>query len=296
MKFTDRNPKIIVIGSSSIDLVLKTDHHPHPNETVMANEISTIFGGKGANQAIGVSRLGGEVYFLSRVGSDKEGAKIVERLESQGVNTDFVIRDKEHLTGRAFVTSADGMLKIIVAPGAGNFLSEQEVDAFFKVVKDADVVLTQLETGDPLVEYIAGRCADLGIRLGLYASPGRVIRKKVLDSLSFLVAKSTDMAAIFGKDSQDDALKRMPNRLFIRDAMNSTIYFNGHEMKFFREDHGKIKDTMGMGDAFTSGFTIALSHGNTLEDCVRFGNKVAAKVAEQEGSQAGLPHLREVAE
>ena len=101
------------------------------------------------------------------------------------------------------------------------------------------------------------------------------------------------MEIIFGEGNREDIIKHLPNKLFVRDGANSTSYFDGKEMKYFRKNPSTEAHNMGLGDAFTSGFSIALLHGNSIEDCVKFGNDVALKAADYRGSQKGLPYLED---
>ena len=107
------------------------------------------------------------------------------------------------------------------------------------------------------------------------------------------MAKSNELSIIFGEESREKILRKYPNKLFVRDDANSTIYHNGSEMKYHRNDPEDMPNKMGMGDAFTSGFSIALCHGNEIDDCVKFGNDVSLKVAQKRGSQTGLPKLKD---
>jgi len=130
-------------------------------------------------------------------------------------------------------------------------------------------------------------------KLGIYASPAARISEEILDYASFIVAKSNELSIIFGEESREKILRKYPNKLFVRDDANSTIYHNGSEMKYHRNDPEDMPNKMGMGDAFTSGFSIALCHGNEIDDCVKFGNDVSLKVAQKRGSQTGLPKLKD---
>ncbi|MNT53695.1 5-dehydro-2-deoxygluconokinase [compost metagenome] len=118
----------------------------------------------------------------------------------------------------------------------------------------------------------------------------------MIDYATFIVAKSTDLEIIFGEGNHEDIMKHLPNKLFVRDGANSTSYFDGSEMKYFRKNPSTEAHSMGLGDAFTSGFSIALLHKNSIEDCVKFGNEVALKAADYRGSQKGLPYLKEMQE
>ena len=106
MNITSEQPKIIVIGSSSIDLVLNTTHPPRPNETVMAEKSESFFGGKGANQAVATSRLGASVYFIGAVGMDPFGQQILRNLVEEGVNVGYVLETEEAATGTAYVIAS----------------------------------------------------------------------------------------------------------------------------------------------------------------------------------------------
>ena len=272
MKVSAEQPKIIVVGSSSIDLVLNTSFHPEPNETVIAQKSETFFGGKGANQAVGTARLGASTFFIGCVGMDPYGQQILRNLVDENVNVGFVHEDLDHATGTAYVTAAHGKNAIVVVPSANYCLEPKHLESAERFFSTADLVLTQLE---------------------IYASPAARISEEILDYASFIVAKSNELSIIFGEESREKILRKYPNKLFVRDDANSTIYHNGSEMKYHRNDPEDMPNKMGMGDAFTSGFSIALCHGNEIDDCVKFGNDVSLKVAQKRGSQTGLPKLKD---
>ncbi|WP_407483549.1 PfkB family carbohydrate kinase [Elizabethkingia meningoseptica] len=293
MKFSGDIPKIVVVGSSSVDLVLTTEHHPHINETVLAIQTENFFGGKGANQAVGASRLGAQVHFVGCVGKDANGRQVLENLVNEGVNVNLVDENAEHPTGTAYVTTAHGKISIVVAPAANNFITRSDIDKAEAAIAEADIVLTQLEIPVEVVEYLFEVCKKHNTRIGLYASPAKFVKEEIAEAADFIVAKSNDLSVIFGEEGRDKVMKKLPNKLFIRDDTNSTVYFNGEEMKYYRNAPDTIAYKMGMGDAFTSGFAIALCHGNEIDDCVRFGNEVSLKVSANKGSQKGLPYLKD---
>ncbi len=130
-----------------------------------------------------------------------------------------------------------------------------------------------------------------GKLVGVYASPGRRLSDELIDSVDFIIVKSTELSVVFGEDQKEIVLKKYFNKVFIRDNTNSTIYFDGIEMKYFRNENDNMIYRMGMGDAFTSGFAVALCHKNTIEDCVKFGNRVSSMVSLGKGAQSDLPFL-----
>ena len=293
MKLSNIKPNIVVVGSSSIDLVLKTSKIPTANNTVLAESLKSFLGGKGANQAIATSRLGAQTYFISRVGMDPFGQQVLRNLNDEAVNVAYVVEDEDEDTGTAYVTASDEGNAITVVPAANYNLSPTDISEAEKYLVAADLILTQLEIPMQTVEFLFKKAEILNKKIGIYAAPASRLSEEIIQYASFIVAKSTDLEIIFGEGNREDIIKHLPNKLFVRDGANSTSYFDGKEMKYFRKNPSTEAHNMGLGDAFTSGFSIALLHGNSIEDCVKFGNDVALKAADYRGSQKGLPYLED---
>ena len=293
MNITSDQPKIIVVGSSSIDLVLNTDHLPKPNETVMAVKSESFFGGKGANQAVGTARLGASVYFIGCVGMDPFGQQILRNLVDEGVNVGYVVETESAATGTAYVTASEGINSIVVVPASNYCLKPQHVAEAEKFFATADLVLIQLEIPMEVVEFTVELAKKYNAKVGIYASPAKELSAQVLENSSFIVAKSNELSIVFGEEQREEILRKYPNKLFVRDDSNSTTYFNGSEMKYYRNDHDSVLHKLGMGDAFTAGLAVALCHKNSVDECVKFGNDVSLKVTKNRGSQRGLPYLKD---
>ena len=293
MKLSNIKPNIVVVGSSSIDLVLNTSKIPTANNTVLAESLQSFLGGKGANQAIATSRLGAQTYFISRVGMDPFGQQVLRNLNDEAVNVAYVVEDEDEDTGTAYVTASEEGNAITVVPAANYNLSPKDISEAEKYLVAADLILTQLEIPMQTVEFLFKKAEILNKKIGIYAAPASRLSKEIIQYASFIVAKSTDLEIIFGEGNREDIIKHLPNKLFVRDGANSTSYFDGKEMKYFRKNPSTEAHNMGLGDAFTSGFSIALLHGNSIEDCVKFGNDVALKAADYRGSQKGLPYLED---
>lgn len=293
MKLSNIKPNIVVVGSSSIDLVLNTSKIPTANNTVLAESLQSFLGGKGANQAIATSRLGAQTYFISRVGMDPFGQQVLRNLNDEAVNVAHVVEDEDEDTGTAYVTASNEGNAITVVPAANYNLSPTDISEAEKYLVAADLILTQLEIPMQTVEFLFKKAETLNKKIGIYAAPASRLSDEIIQYASFIVAKSTDLEIIFGEGNREDIIKHLPNKLFVRDGANSTSYFDGKEMKYFRKNPSTEAHNMGLGDAFTSGFSIALLHGNSIEDCVKFGNDVALKAADYRGSQKGLPYLED---
>lgn len=271
MKLSNIKPNIVVVGSSSIDLVLNTSKIPTANNTVLAESLKSFLGGKGANQAIATSRLGAQTYFISRVGMDPFGQQVLRNLNDEAVNVAHVVEDEDEDTGTAYVTASNEGNAITVVPAANYNLSPTDISEAEKYLVAADLILTQLEIPMQTVEFLFKKAEILNKKIGIYAAPASRLSEEIIQYASFIVAKSTDLEIIFGEGNREDIIKHLPNKLFVRDGANSTSYFDGKEMKYFRKNPRTEAHNMGLGDAFTSGFSIALLHGNSIEDCVNLG-------------------------
>lgn len=291
MNFSSEQPKIIVVGSSSIDLVLETEKVPGSNETVIASQSESFFGGKGANQAVGAARLGASVYFIGCVGQDPIGQQIMRNMVDENVNVSFVYETEHDASGTAYVTTSHGNSAIVVVPAANNYLSTDHVESADRDFQTADLILVQLEVSMEVVEFTINKAKKYGKKVGLYASPAQRLSDEIVENLDFIVVKSNELHILFGEDQREEILKKYFNKVFVRDDINSTVYFDGTEMKYCRNEKDKAIYKMGMGDAFTVGFSIALCHNNDIDDCVKFGNEVSARVSARKGSQTGLPRL-----
>ncbi|MFN4362609.1 ribokinase [Chryseobacterium hispalense] len=291
MNFSSDQPKIIVVGSSSIDLVLETEKVPGSNETVIASQSESFFGGKGANQAVGAARLGASVYFIGCVGQDPIGQQIMRNMVDENVNVSFVYETEHDASGTAYVTTSQGNSAIVVVPAANNYLSTDHVESADRDFQTADLILVQLEVSMEVVEFTINKAKKYGKKVGLYASPAQRLSDEIVENLDFIVVKSNELHILFGEDQREEILKKYFNKVFVRDDINSTVYFDGTEMKYCRNEKDKAIYKMGMGDAFTVGFSIALCHNNDIDDCVKFGNEVSARVSARKGSQTGLPRL-----
>ncbi|WP_029294689.1 ribokinase [Chryseobacterium hispalense] len=291
MNFSSEQPKIIVVGSSSIDLVLETEKVPGSNETVIASQSESFFGGKGANQAVGAARLGASVYFIGCVGQDPIGQQIMRNMVDENVNVSFVYETEHDASGTAYVTTSQGNSAIVVVPAANNYLSTDHVESADRDFQTADLILVQLEVSMEVVEFTINKAKKYGKKVGLYASPAQRLSDEIVENLDFIVVKSNELHILFGEDQREEILKKYFNKVFVRDDINSTVYFDGTEMKYCRNEKDKAIYKMGMGDAFTVGFSIALCHNNDIDDCVKFGNEVSARVSARKGSQTGLPRL-----
>lgn len=294
MKFSSYQPKIIVIGSSSVDLILGTDHTPQPNESVMAEYSESYFGGKGANQAVAAARLGASVYFVGCVGMDPMGQQVMRHLVDEGVNVGFVYETEQMDTGTAYIIATPTESSVIVVPAANYCLDTKHIDEVSKYFETADFILIQLEVPMEVVNHTLKLAKRYGAKVGLYASPAQKLTRDIMDQASFVVMKNSDTKNGFdGLHTTEELLKSYPNKLFLREENNATIYYNGTEMVYRQHPDSNNPNKIGMGDAFTSAMAMALCHRNSIDEAVKFGNEVSSRVSKSRGAQRGLPYLKD---
>ena len=215
-------------------------------------------------------------------------------LVDEGINVGYVVETEEAPTGTAYVVAAKGINSIVVVPASNYCLKPKHIAEAEKFFSTTDLVLIQLEIPMDVVEYTSELVKKNGKKMGIYASPAKELSAAVIENATFIVAKRNELSIIFGNEPREQILRKYPNKLVVRDDTNSTTYFNGTEMKYYRNDHDSVLHKMGMGDAFTAGFAVALCHQNNIDDCVKFGNDVSLKVTKNRGSQSGLPYLKDI--
>ncbi|MEG0268558.1 MAG: PfkB family carbohydrate kinase [Carnobacterium sp.] len=157
--------KLTVIGSLSTDFVVTADKRPNVGETIIGNGFATTFGGKGANQAVAASRLGGEVTMIGTVGSDIFGKEILINLENNSINTRYVESVTQVPSGSAHITVVDGDNTIIYIPGANDKITKEQIEQAYPVIGVSDVVIIQNETPLEIIELVIQICFEKGIKI-----------------------------------------------------------------------------------------------------------------------------------
>ena len=173
--------KIVIIGSSNTDLVVKTPRMPEPGETILGGTFMMAGGGKGANQAVAVARLGGDVTFIAKVGSDLFGTEAVSRYAKEGIDTRTILCDHTAPSGVALITVDDAAENcIVVAPGANNNLSRADIDANRETIGSAQYLLMQLEVPMEVVEYAAALAHEAGVKVILNPAPESILSDNMI--------------------------------------------------------------------------------------------------------------------
>lgn len=296
---------IYVVGSLNIDYVARVDKAPVGGETVVANNAEINFGGKGANQAVAVAKMGGKVMMIGCVGSDQMGGAIKDKLAFYGVCTDFVAV-KDGLSGSAYITiDGSGENRIVVCQNANALLTERDVEIALKDAKADDILLVSLEI--PL--DTAAAALKMGKEKGMFTvlnpAPARELSGAILASSDILIPNETETEVISEVNPIDIVHSVLAiKKLYTLGANDVVITLGGRGSLVAQglnvtevDIAQKIKpiDTTGCGDTYVGALCCMLSRGASLVEGCRFASCAASLTASKKGAMNSVPTLGEVA-
>ncbi|NBC30570.1 MAG: ribokinase [Spirochaetes bacterium] len=295
-----------VIGSINMDLVAGVDHFPRPGESRIGHSFGTYPGGKGANQATALARLGAAVMMAGRVGKDTFGEDYLESFRKEGVDLSLVQVDANAATGVAVIEVDDtGENHIVVVPGANMTLGESYVNENATAIAKADICLFQLEV--PAEANRAGmalaRKAGRTTILDPAPAPREAIPEKILSQADYVTPNETEAQFITGVEVSNAASAERAARALQKQGARVVIIKAGAHGAYIADDNGvrhvegfsvKAVDTTAAGDAFNAGLAYALGTGKPLYDAVRYANAVGALACTRLGAQSALPRREEV--
>ncbi|MGE6630292.1 ribokinase [Bacillus sp. NPDC077027] len=286
--------KIVVIGSCSMDLVVTSSKRPNAGETVLGESFKTVPGGKGANQAVASARLGADVYMVGRIGDDSYGQEILQNLQDQGVNTDYMKPVTEMESGTAHIILAEGDNSIVVVKGANDEVTPDYVKEALTSIKNADIVLIQQEIPEETVEAVCTLCTKRNIPVILNPAPAREVKQEVLHQAAYLTPNEHEAALIFQGLSPAEALRLYPNKLLITEGKSGVRYFDGEKEVLVPGFPVQAVDTTGAGDTFNGALAVALTEGKPLFEALSFANLAASISVTKFGAQGGMPSREEL--
>ena len=298
--------KIIVIGSSNTDLAIKTIRIPEPGETVMGGTFMMTAGGKGANQAVAVARLGGDVAFVTKVGDDMFGDESRARYVKEGLPEKFLLVEKGTPSGVALITvDARGENCIVVAPGANNALTCADVDAVRDEIAAADYLLLQLEIPLEVVEHAAEVAVANGTKVILNPAPAAELSKTLIESLYLITPNRTECQLLSGVAIANEADAEAAAGKLMEMGVKNVIVTLGSKGSLVRTAEGctvveacrvESVDTTAAGDVFNGALCVALSEGKDLVEAARFASRASAISVTRMGAQSSVPYRAELGE
>ena len=291
--------KVVVVGSSNIDLIMKMQRLPRPGETVTEAEFAQVFGGKGANQAVAAARAGGDVTFVSCVGDDAYGGQVIENLQKDGIDTTHVFQEEGVASGTALIMIDDaGENCISVAPGANYRLTPEHVDRALPALEKAAVIVAQCEILPETLDHVIAVGARLGKMVLLNLAPARPLSDGSLARLGGLAVNETEAELLTGRPVQSDAdieaagrtlLAKGPKMVILTlGARGAWVVVEGHQGLVPGFEVEPV-DTTAAGDVHCGALAVALVEGQALLEAVAFANAAAALSVTKLGAQPSAP-------
>ena len=294
---------IVVVGSLNADLVVGVPRFPAPGETLIGEGFEMVPGGKGANQACAAARLGGLVAMVGQVGADAQGAWLLHALSAAGADIDLVATDQAAPSGVALVTRArSGQNTIVVAPGANGRFSPDRLAPALAALRQARVVLLQLEVPLETVVRAAAEARAGGATVLLDPAPARPLPDDLLAMTDFLTPNETELAVLTGRPPEEEAgldemsrsaallLERGAGHVLVtRGARGAVVWSAGSGPREVPAFPVTAVDTTAAGDAFNGALAVAIAEDQSLADGLRFAAAAAALSVTRPGAQTSMP-------
>lgn len=295
--------KILVIGSSNTDMTIKSPRLPAPGETILGGTFVMGPGGKGANQAVAASRLGGDVTFICKVGRDMFGENAVKGYQKEGIDTSHTLYS-DQASGTALILVDDGGENCIaVAPGANGDLSPADIDSVADVIKKADYLILQLEIPVESVLRAAKIAHEAGVYVILNPAPACKLPEEIFKYISLITPNQTESALMTGIEVKDEASRTKAiesfHKMGVKDVIvtlgsKGSLVCQGNEQIMVEALKVKAVDATAAGDTFCGAVCVALSEGKTLEEAARFATKASALTVQKMGAQSSIPYITDI--
>jgi ribokinase len=298
-------PKIIVVGSSNTDMVIQSQRIPRPGETILGGTFFMNPGGKGANQAVAATRLGGDVHFICKLGQDVFGDLARSQFLQEGMNTDFVQQDPSLTSGIALINvDAHGENSITVASGANAALSPTDIDQADSLFESGDILLIQLETPLETVWHAIKKACNKGLKVILNPAPAAEIPADVYPYIYALTPNETETELLTGIQVDSLAKAHEAAQILLQKGLQHIIITMGSQGAYYQSANTKLfiptktvqaVDTTAAGDCFNGALAVAISQEKDWETAIQFACEAATRSVTKMGAQASMPYLNDLA-
>lgn len=296
--------KIVVIGSLNYDMILKSPRLPERGETMPVESASFSAGGKGANQAVQAAKLGVPTYMVGCVGEDAQGAYLLQTASSYGVNTNFVNMIENVSSGTGVVSALeDGSVFASIVRGANYAVTREHIDAAEPLLREAAIVILQMEIPQEINEYAIEKAKEYGCRVLLNAAPAAEIPERYLQMCDIIVVNeveaafylNTELATI--EQAEEGAAKlasRYGADVIVTLGKAGSVVSDRGRITFIPAKEVSAIETTGAGDSFIGGVGYALMQDMTLTEACQFATACSAITVCRLGAQDSMPTLAEV--
>ena len=297
--------KICIIGSIGYDLTTYMYQFPKAGETIVGKKFIQNPGGKGENQVIAAARVGGDVTFIGAVGDDNYGELLKKNLEANNVKTHLKIVPNMSSQIATILIDETGENRIVIVPGANNFVDKKQIDDNFDIIKECDIILMQLEIPMETVEYVVDKFYELNKILILNPAPGAELSDNIIKKCTYLTPNENEIGLITKMPYDTiDNIKLAAKSLIDKGAQNVlvTLGEKGAYLKNKNEDiiiptiKVKAIDTTGAGDCFNGVFAMYLALGKSAIEAIKYANVASSISVTRSGAVPSLPYKEEVDE
>lgn len=294
---------VLVIGSINMDLVVKVDEIPKVGETLLGNELIQVPGGKGANQAVAISKLKREVSFLGKVGNDSYGDEMIKSMNNSGVDTSL-IEGCDSNTGIAVINvDKKANNNIVVIPGANFQVDNDYLNRNLDAFEDTKIVLLQLEIPMETVKESLRIAKNLGKVTILNPAPANYLDDEIIGNVDILIPNEHELERLSKvKITDNESLLKAANMLLAKGikeiivtlGKEGVLYVNKNGHTLYEAHLVEAVDTTAAGDSFIGGFTTAYLLGMDMGKAIDIGQIAASLTVQKFGAQSSLPTLEEV--
>ena len=298
-----KSERIIVIGSTNVDMVVKTDKHPLPGETRLGGIFFMNAGGKGANQAVAAARMGANVTFVTKVGNDIFGEQSIAGFKKERINTDFVFVDDSSSTGTALiVVNKEGENSIVVAPGANARLLPRDIDQVHDF-EEAGIILIQLEIPMETISAVVKKALVNNQKVIINPAPAQKLADELLNGLFLITPNETEASLLTGISVEDDDTAGEAARIFLKRGVKNVIITLGKKGAYFQNENVNLRidapvvtaiDTTAAGDTFSGALAVALTEKMSWEEAIKLAVAAASISVTRLGAQASIPYRSEI--
>jgi len=294
--------KVFVVGSLNMDLVVKAPFMPENGVTIDGEGFMTNPGGKGANQACAVGKLGGNAYMVGCVG-DAFGEELSSTLKGYNVNVDYVQRQTGVSSGIAVIVVVDGDNRIILDAGANGKVSKELIDSALATATEGDYLVTQLEIGLDMVEYALKSGKERGMITLLNPAPAKALNNTVFSYCDYFIPNQSEAEFYTGIFPQDEASAKECALNLTKFGVKNVLITMGKQGsacvagdEYIKVDCFKVVavDTTAAGDTFVGAFVVALSEGRSIKDAMTFASKASSITVTRAGAQQSIPYRKEI--
>ena len=296
--------KIVVIGSSNVDLLMKMDHLPEKGETVTNAEFFQVYGGKGANQAVAAARAGGNVAFVNCVGEDAYTPQMVQNYKDDGIDTSFVFHEKGLASGHALIMiGGEGMNYLSVAPGANYLLTPAKIDEAIPIIDEAAMIVMQYEIPEETIKYVIDLANSKGIPVLWNCAPARAFDFSYIPKINILVLNEVEAGFLAEMPVENESDAEKAAEKLVAKGVEKVIITLGSQGAFVVTKNEKVSvpsykveavDTTAAGDTFCGAFAVALVEGKSLKEALQFASAAAAISVTRMGAQPSAPSRVEI--